>query len=447
MNPQFGLRERYLAAKYPFGRLLAPTGGMFSGVMRLANEPTAPDFEIAVSKLGNLTKVFPHVTTAEGRDALDEPLGGAGADVTTELAWVRAVMEGAERYATMAYRPEDFVLASARDLGGDAIDLDRIACCSEREYATPGCPYVRADKNAAIRWTRGYSLGSRRERYVPAVMSHLHLKPLPGERFWQQISTGVAAHARPAAAMVSAICEVIERDAIAIVWLARLKLARVAFGRPLPPELAVNLRVLERSLVRQEFFDATSDVGVPTIYAVQTLEQDPAISQYVSCAVAFEASEACAKTIREGAPARPVLRQTSGVPADAEDFRSLHDGAHELGKPRYRGAFDFLLQAPRSVELGAIRNPAGPSETEQLRYLVDRLSSLGFDVILVDLTTDELRDLGIWVVRAVVPGLMPMSSVQRGRFLGTPRLYDYPEAAGFGRPLEADLNPLPQPFA
>ena len=449
MTPMLDLSEARLRQRYPFWKLLTPTGGLLSGVTRLANEPSAPDFEIAVSNLGNLSKAFSYICKPDGRDAFDEPLGGAGADLDPELAWLRAVMEGAERYANMVYQADDFVVASASELGDAAIDLDRVARCSVREYATGNCPYVPADKAAPIRWARGYSLRDRRQRMVPAVMSHLYTYPWPAERFWQEISTGVAAHVRPEAAMLSAICEVIERDAVAISWLARLPLPRITFPKPLPPELAANLRALDRSQVRQQFFDATSDIGVPTVYAVQLLDGHPATAQYVNCTAGFSAVEACAKTIREAAPARPVLREVTGVPRDSDDFRSLYDGAHRMGRPAARSAFDFLLQTPREVplrdvEIGAIGDG---SERARLRLLVDRLAALDLDVVVVDLTTDELREVGIWVVRAVVPGLMPMSSVQRGRFLGTPRLYDYPAKAGFGRLCEDDINRLPQPFA
>jgi ribosomal protein S12 methylthiotransferase accessory factor len=93
----------------------------------------------------------------------------------------------------------------------------------------------------------------------------------------------------------------------------------------------------------------------------------------------------------------------------------------------------------------AIDAPA--EETQQLDFLVKRLHSLGMDCIALDLTTDELRDVGLWVVRVVTPELVPMSAVYRARFLGYRRIYDYPEKAGFGKLTEADINPAPQPFA
>jgi ribosomal protein S12 methylthiotransferase accessory factor len=229
--------------------------------------------------------------------------------------------------------------------------------------------------------------------------------------------------------------------------LARLQLPRIEFATPLPAALATNFELLKRSLVQQHFFDATTDIGIPTVYAVQILEGHPSSAQYVNCATGFSAAEACAKTIREAAPARAVLKHVDGVPTDIADFRSLYDGAHLLGRPAYRREFDFLLHSPRRRNLAAMEIDAPTDEQGRLRFLLDRLHGLGFEPVVVDLTTDELRELGIWVVRAVIPGLMPMSSVQRGRFLGTPRLHEYPYCAGFGALGEDEINPTPQPFA
>ncbi|AGT10940.1 YcaO-like family protein [Paracoccus aminophilus] len=447
MTPQMDLDDAKLRARHSVWRLLMPSGGIMSGVTRMTGENGAPDLHIAVSKLGNLSKVFPHVIRPDGTEVANEPLGGAGADLDEELAWIRAVMEGAERYANMAYAPEDFLVTSANQLGAAAIDLDRIARCSKAELAQPGCPYIAPDKSEAIRWTRGWSLSQKCERWVPTVMTHLYARPARNERFWQEISTGVAAHFCLQTAIVSALCEVIERDAISILWLARLGLPKIQIDRPAPPALAGELGQLERSLINQSFFDATSDIGVPTVYSLQRVPGHPATAQYVNCATGFDPAALCAKTIREAAPARPVLRLVEDVPADSNDFRALYDGAHLLGRPEHEPAFDFLTHSTRSVLLSQMLRPEAESPSERLSYIVARLEALGMEPVIVDLTTDELRDLGIWVVRAVIPGLMPMSSVQKGRFLGTPRLYDYPAKAGFGTLCEAQINPLPQPFA
>ncbi|RYY74179.1 MAG: hypothetical protein EOO52_15055 [Gammaproteobacteria bacterium] len=448
MNPNLTLDERYLRNKYSFGHSLTPIGGILAGVSRLSAEHTAPDFEIAVSDLDNLTKIFPHVSRPDGTDACKEPLGGAGADIDPELAWLRAVMEGLERYSGMAFKDEDFILATANELGDLALDLDTIPRCSEREYADPQCPYMAPDKNKKIRWVQGYSLVDKCKRLVPGAMSMLYFKPWVGENIAIEISTGTAAHTSLETALVSAICEVIERDSIALSWLLKIPLPRIEFTHPLPPVLAPNYGRLENSLVKQYFFDATTDIGIPTVYALQLLENQPILSQYVACATGFDAAACCAKTIRESAPSRSVFQDNYQVPDNVIDFRTLYDGAAFLGRAENRSAFEFLTNTPNRIALGDMGpKDAGNSDRERLNYLVKILASMDMDIVVVDMTTEELRKMGIWVVRAIIPGLMPMSSVQRARFLGHKRLHDYAKKIGIVDFNESMVNQSPQPFA
>ena len=82
-----------------------------------------------------------------------------------------------------------------------------------------------------------------------------------------------------------------------------------------------------------------------------------------------------------------------------------------------------------------------------LAALVERLAGRGLEVVVVDLTSDEAARAGLWVVRAVIPGLQPLSFNYRARFLGHGRLYDAPLRMGHRSWSEPDLNLWPQPFA
>ena len=82
-----------------------------------------------------------------------------------------------------------------------------------------------------------------------------------------------------------------------------------------------------------------------------------------------------------------------------------------------------------------------------LRVLLSRLNAAGCQVVAVDCTTDEARDVGFRVVRVLIPELVPLSFTYRARYLAHPRLYTAP--ARMGHPVLAapEINPLPQPFA
>ncbi len=446
-NQQISYRE--LEKKYPFFKLIRPVGGVVEEPMPLyQGELGIPEFKIYSSGLGNLSMTAPHIRTGHGGMVLPGSIGGAGSDELRELALVRSVAEAAERYAnSMLNESSSWIVASQNELGDEAMDLSTLPVCSELELANPRVPLHKADPDAPIRWVKSYSLTEDREVYVPAVLTHLFVQGTASENFVYPISTGVAAHADLTKAVISAICEVVERDAIALTWLARLQLPQIELDSAVPAVHLDKFRQLNRGQMKQLFFDATTDVGIPTVYSVQLVEGHPTLSQFVSCSTGFDAYDAVAKVIRESASGRTMFEFDHQLPADIQDFTRLEDGAAYMGRPEQRHHFDFLLNSPHRRRISEMNGSYPESDAGRLQWLKQRFSDLGYKVYISELTTDELREVGLRTVRVIIPQLMPMTPVQRARFLGHPRLYQYPEKAGYGRLTEALVNPAPQPFA
>jgi ribosomal protein S12 methylthiotransferase accessory factor len=438
-----------LRARHPLARLVRPRVGLVDGCSFLFQEAGVPLFEIAAADLDNLTMTFPHIAGPGGVDVSEKIIGGAGVDFDAPIAWVKAVAEAAERYATMVFEAGDFIEASGDALGRRGIDLNRIPRCSEREYRDPRCPLRPPDSRANIRWVRGYSLTGRCERLIPAVMTHLYFAPRPEERFWIPISTGVAAHSDPIQAMLSALCEVIERDAIALTWLTRRPLASIERPSCAGPALQRLLEAADETRVRYLFFDATTELGVPTIFSVQLAPDHPSCQLAVSCATAADPEAAWSRAILEAAPTRAALSVAGPLPAEIAEFNDLVHGAAYYARGNGRGDFDFLLESRASTTLPRIA-AAAPDTTSPavaLREVVARLEALGMEAVAVDLTTDELRDAGLWVIRVVVPELVPISFAHRARFLGTRRIYESWRHSDPLTPHEDHINPGPLPFA
>jgi len=306
---------------------------------------------------------------------------------------------------------------------------------------------VAPDRAAPIRWVRGVSLTRRALCWVPAVLTYLHIPAeTPAERFTLPISTGCAAHRTFAAAVRNAVCEVVERDAISLTWLQRLALPRLTL-HDAGADLA---RVLQLAADRDSeihLFDATTDVGIPTVYGLDVAREHPDCTTVVTCATDLDPRRAVAKVLREGASTRIALGPRRPGATDPDDFITAFDGARYMGRPERLHAFDFLLGSRAARPLGALPGLAAGDPAAELRLVLDRLDRLGFEVVVVDLTTDEALRAGMRVVRAIVPGLQPLSFSHRARYLGHRRLYEGPPAFGHPAHPEADLNPWPQPFA
>lgn len=442
---------RRMERDYPFFRLARPVGGVIMSPVSIpGRDISVPEFTVFSASLGHLTMTCPSIA-ADGGEGVNY-LGGGGSDENPDIALVRCIAESAERYANSIHGEDAHVLASAHELGGAALDLDTLPRCSATELADPKCPVRNPVKDKPIRWVKGVSLTNGGAAiYVPKVLTHLYVKPTEAEQFSYPISTGVAVHTSLAKALVSAICEVIERDAIALTWLARLPLPRIDIDCEIPIHHREKFRRLNKSLLKPYFFDATTDIGVPTSYGVMALDAHPHLARFVSCSTEFNMMDACAKIVRESAAGRTAFEDRRTLPDDVRDFIALEDGAAYMALADNRAAFDFLTCSTRrqgmTQLLAAYAPQDGMDDIERLNWLISRMKALGMDVAAVDLTTDELRTVGLWAVRVVVPQLMPMSTSYRARFLAHPRLYDYAKAAGLGAFCEQDVNPYPQPFA
>lgn len=448
MHPHNYAVSHTLAEKYPFLSLLAPMGGVVKTAQILSSkEMHVPRFHSFIAHLGNLNSAFPHVADYRADGVASLEMAGCGADESPELAMVRAVAEAAERYAMCVFDKRDVITASFAEVGSEGLSSDSIPRCSSAEYADPRCLLRPIDRNVPIRWVYGYSPLQRKPKMVPLIMTHLYTRPWPGESFWLPISTGVAAHTDFNQAAVTAICEVIERDAIAMTWLLKRPLTRIWLDESEPPEHAEKFHRLRQSGLTQMFFDATSELGVPTVYGLQLKDADPRAAQFVNCATGFNRWDACAKLIRESAMGRSILSTSIPIPDDIRDFIELEHGAIYMGRFEQRQAFDFLTDSAAVSPISQLTQPEVDGPREQLLFLFERLQALGMEVILVDLTTDELREAGLRVIRAVIPALMPMSATYRARYLGHPRLLE--EQAKLSEQLghAVEINPYPQPFA
>lgn len=426
-------------------RLIDPVGGLIASIDTLrAADVGGPDFDIRMCLVGSPGILHPALAKFRSIHQEDDPLGGAGADEDERWAKIRAIAEAAERYALVVLDNAECVVDSAQGLGSAALDLDTVPRCSARELADPRCPLIAPQKDAPQRWVPGFDMVSGKSCMVPAIMTHLLLPEYRAENFWLPISTGVAAHFDLDKALWTAFCEVVERDAIAGTWLARPDLPEIVLDGT--PAEEMKFRRLLASGVEQRMWDATSDMGVPTVYAVQLTDNHPTLGQFVSCAADASYTVAAAKTIREAAAGRLKFEHANDIPADIADFTRLVDGATHMGAPSRRDGFDFLLKASRRIGLGTLE-AATIGRVGHMQAAVERCRRLGMQLIVADLTTDELREIGLWVVRVIVPQLLPMSPVHRARYLGHPRLYDLAALHGRAGFSEADVNPHPQPFA
>jgi ribosomal protein S12 methylthiotransferase accessory factor len=135
--------------------------------------------------------------------------------------------------------------------------------------------------------------------------------------------------------------------------------------------------------------------------------------------------------------------------ADPNQVRAAADHFHLFGMPEHASQLAFLEQGGRAPLHEAFRAQAplsqGRSLTGKLEALVQALLEHYPDVLFVDLTGPRLSRGGLRCVRALVPGMLPMTfGHQNRRACGSERLRRLREQVRAGSSREGCL---PHPFA
>ena len=385
-------------------------------------------------------------TPAEG-SRIQPAVHGSGIGLTEDEAIVPALAEAIERQAASTFYEEQFAWFAAEAAESRVLDLDTIPRCSKREMEDPHCSLTLPVKDKAIRWVKGLDLHIGETIFLPAVMVYSHAGWRgPQERFWLPISTGCAAHGSYEEALLTGICEVVERDAISLVWLQQLALPRIlidSVGAQAMPYWELCRKGTPD--IEYHFFNATTDIGLPTIYGVQVSRNHPFGQTIVGCSTALSFDQALAKVIKDLISFKRAFMAKRNLPVETKSFTGLLDGATYMAGPKHASAFDFLVTSPRTVLLSNLTR--GESSPTTLPEVLQRLAALKMQALAVDLTTDEAIRVGLRVVRVVIPELQPLSLHTAVQYLAHPRLYSAPVAMGYKSRAELDLNAWPQPFA
>jgi ribosomal protein S12 methylthiotransferase accessory factor len=429
--------------------LVQPTGGLFSSFDQFKHGAVESELFTTIVQLGDLSRLRDRGCIQTLRAVRPKHVFGCGTARTQERSLFLALTEGVERYSSCVYDEDQFIVASSRELGGEGLNLDDLPRCSRKELSHPRCPLRRPRNDEAIRWVKAISIVNGNEIYIPAVMVFLSVGyQFDSERFCFPLSTGCAAHVSYEAAVLNGILEVIERDALSLVWLQRLPIPMID-----PDTISTDLlgyisnKIRKNDALENYFFDATLNLGIPTIFGVQVDRNDPVVTTIVACSTSTDPIAAIQKVARDMHALRASMQTTRQLPDSVDDFSDIFHGAAFMARKEHLHAFDFLFRSCNKIALSSIPRIGGIDPVADLELLLKRIRAEKLDSYVVDLSTDEAIKADLKVVRVVIPALQPLSFNYRARYLGHARLYEAPMQMGYRAYEESSLNPWPHPFA
>jgi ribosomal protein S12 methylthiotransferase accessory factor len=381
--------------------------------------------------------------------------GGVSSDRYIALA--KAVGETVERYCSAIFDYDELILAPYARLRERATEPDDFALHSLSQYEAPGFPWQPFTADTPTLWTRGTSLVDGGDVLVPAAMVFVpfHYLASGGDvPILQPISTGLACGCTPSEAALGALCEVVERDAFTLMWQARISPPQIV-AQSAPATVRRTLARFTAAGLDVKLLDITTDIRFPTIMtiALGAAETSPAVT--VAAATDPSPERALVKSLEELAHTRKFARQlmqyTPELPVEVDEGHPTIEGQRDHLRfycpQRAKEFIEFAWSSPVVRTFAELPDASAGSPGAELDALVHEVSQAGCDVIMCDLTSPDIRRLGLSVVRVVAPGLHPLFMGYQLRALGGHRLYTVPQRLGYAglEPGQPD-NPYPHPF-
>lgn len=403
-----------------------------------ASEPVVPGVHV-VEALSPVPRVEPRMSDLE--DALTDKVYGKGR--TRRDAVTRLVGEAVERYCG-AWRPGVSELrATASALAERAVRPNEIALYSDRQlgrrawwnaqpWSTSWVPDP-FDPDDEIDWVRATSMVDRSVRWVPTELAYYGYRSSPGRRYARADSNGCAAGVTDDHALLGALLEAIERDAVGIWWYNGIRRPAIdldALDDPLLQALRSRLKGLGR---RVWMLDLTHDLEVPVCAAVSVADDDRPGSLRLGFAAGTTPARAVAGAAEELCQVLSAFGAFEGrAPPDTPLGQWLTDTTL-ASRPHLEP-----LEGRRSTP--APSGPEGSGEHDPGAHLGALLRGLEHRGLNAFAIRQARADILIPVYRVVVPGLRSF----RPRF-GPGRLYEVPVQLGWlSEPRsEAELDPWP----
>ncbi|UPW02053.1 YcaO-like family protein [Halorussus gelatinilyticus] len=416
-----------------------------------SDEPLPSEYNRLVGTKTGLVSNLAHSSLDRGG-----PRAGVGAVDHADLGWLGAghtadieaggkglgaretltstVGEFVERYCLHWPREDALVEASYDEMAsrGEVPDFECLAAYGQADLE-PGDHELLdpLSRDTVLPWVAGTNLLTGDTSYVPAHLVWNRVGELADyPNAVVGTSNGAAAGPTLEAAVLSGLAEVVERDAFVRTWCEQTPPPRVDVAAT--PDLAARRdRLLPSDYRSLSVFEYDGTVDVPAYGAAIVDDRDRYPKFAIGGSADFDPLAAATDAMVEAAQAFPYLEHVrTDYDLDAIDPARIWNFTENTllyARPENFEHVSFFVEGEETA--------LAPSEdvADDLAAYLDRLDAAGCTPVAVEVTTPDVREVGIRVVRVVVPELVPFppSSLPPA---------DHPRLA------EVDVPEMPHPY-
>lgn len=381
---------------------------------------------------------------------------GEGSGDTPNQALIPALAETFERYSLCVWNPKKIIRGSFESLRARAsVHPSLFTFFSEKQLALSSFVKSLVTPDTEMDWVSARSFISGRKHLIPAQLVYiLYSEEYPDEPyFWRSTTNGAAAGASFDQATYRALCEAIERDGLFSFWLSGIAPPVIDLESIPFPKVREHIANIKKHKLELFVLDITTDLEVPSFCAV-LIDRFGKKAVSMSAVADFDVPHAFEKLMLEILKFPHIVIRESNVTTFESvqkkypNMRTFEERKLLWSQQNMIPQIEFFLQGKKK-DFSEIKSKCTDEDVKaKLCKIKDVLKEKRYNCFLADVTSHEARQAGLFVVKAILPQLIPAYFDEQEKYLGIKRLYTLPVTLGYReQPIsESELNPIPHPF-
>lgn len=379
-----------------------------------------------------------HQTSCEGMHltqvgALTDSVLGCSIGLSLESSIKATLGEFCERYCAAHLNSRAFKSATYLELvesGEPALHPKKLKLYAEWQYLNENFPYKQLTPIDKISWIKGFDLINNYALWIPAFLVYLPYNPSydGNVKFVLNTSTGLAAHLEISQAVTSGFFECAERQAFCNFWYNQNTVTVPTYSQELILQAfgqnEMLVRFFKNPRVQMKVFDLSVLLNIETMVVFMFFKYKNQLLMTMGASTRFNKEEAILKAAMEayqGIEYAIMLhnRNKNSKAPVADNFNHI-DNFHKHFSfyndyPHLRESIPILIEAQKkqsNVDTVFYR------KTGMARTIHDT-KLLGLEeLIYVDITTSDVREINYTVARVITPGWAYITGQHEHPFLG-----------------------------
>ncbi|MGT2834947.1 YcaO-like family protein [Streptococcus hyointestinalis] len=321
-----------------------------------------------------------------------------------------AQLEAIERFSSMYYPYK------TKDIYGKFSDLP--SAVHPEKFILPSSdknPFTPYRNDLEIYWTEAESLKNNKNVLIPeqlAVYGDSFFRDKKKQhRFIYDSSNGVSLGGTFEEAVLYGLLELIERDNFLTTWYGRIPVEEVTIkSLGLSGDILKIINRAQHDGFDVRVFDISMELGVPSFWALVRSLKDHKMYAYTAAGsnpIPHKAAESALLEALVGIKIHDNMNAEFGMEVPSE-VTEMEDHVNYYSSSQHKAAFDFL-EASHVTNLSPQKYIQENSTRSYLKELIQRVLEKYDDVFVVNLTSKEMEELGIYTVKVIVPGLLPIT--------------------------------------